>query len=137
MPSAATKSKHRQNRWAWMWLAYTGFMLIQPLMEPSRLLWFGTITSLAVFFFIFWRFFYLAESPAAHYGMLVATFVLGLVTFPWNQGGSTFFIYAAAFLPFILNSARRVVVLILLECVAILAECAIFNVIAPHGPFHI
>lgn len=137
MPSVATKSKHRQNRWAWMWLAYTGFMLIQPLMEPSRLLWFGTITSLAVFFFIFWRFFYLAESPAAHYGMLVATFVLGLVTFPWNQGGSTFFIYAAAFLPFILNSARRVVVLILLECVAILAECAIFNVIAPHGPFRI
>jgi two-component system, NarL family, sensor histidine kinase DesK len=137
MPSAATKSKHRQNRWAWMWLAYTGFMLIQPLMEPSRLLWFGTIASLAVFFFIFWRFFYLAESPAAHYVMLVATFVLGLVTFPWNQGGSTFFIYAAAFLPFILNSARRVVVLILLECIAILAECAIFNVIAPHGPFHI
>jgi two-component system, NarL family, sensor histidine kinase DesK len=137
MPSAATKSKHRQNHWAWMWLAYTGFMLIQPLMEPSRYLWLGTIAALAVFFFVFWRLFYLAETPAAHYWMLVVTFTLGLITFPWNQGGSTFFIYTAAFLPFILNSARRVVILILLECAAILAECAIFNVIAPHGPFHI
>jgi two-component system, NarL family, sensor histidine kinase DesK len=137
MATAVNNSKQRQNRWAWVWLAYTGFLFIQPLMEPSRFLWLCTVASLSVFLLIFWRLIFVAETPAEHYWMLGATFALGLVTFPWNQGASTYFIYAAAFLPFMLDSARRVVILIALECVAILAECAIFMVVAPHGPFHI
>ena len=33
-----------------MWLAYTGFLLIQPMLEPSLYLWLGTIAALTIFF---------------------------------------------------------------------------------------
>jgi two-component system sensor histidine kinase DesK len=138
MPFADANPKKRENHWAWMWLAYTGFLLIDPLIVPSRNLWLGTIASLAVFFLIFWRLFYATrEGSPARYWMIGATFTLGLVSFPWNQGASTYFIYAAAFLPFILESARRVVILILLECGLVLAEGAVFTLIVPHGAFHV
>jgi two-component system sensor histidine kinase DesK len=69
--------------------------------------------------------------------MVLATCILGLVTFPWNQGASTFFVYAAAFLPFLIDSAVRVITLILLECLLILGESAVCTIGVPQGPFHI
>jgi two-component system sensor histidine kinase DesK len=121
-----------------MWLAYTGFLLIQPLMEPTRYLWLGTIACLLIFFSLFWGFFYAAaHAEGVRFWMVGATVALGLVTFPWNQGASTFFIYAAAFLPFIIESSRRVIPLILLECAIILGEGALFTLAVPHGAFHI
>jgi two-component system sensor histidine kinase DesK len=138
MSTVACNSEQRKSRWAWMWLAYTGFLLIQPLLAPSRNLWLGTIACLAVFFSIFWGFFYSGVgAQPARFWMIGATFALGLATFPWNQGASTFFIYAAAFLPFILESSRRVIAFILFECLAILAEGALFTVVVPGGAFHI
>jgi two-component system sensor histidine kinase DesK len=138
MPAADTNPKKRSNHWAWMWLAYTGFLFIVPLMEPSLDLWLGTIAALAVFLVIFFLYFRVPDQAVSRrLWMAAATFALGLVTFPWNQGASTFFIYAAAFLPFILESSRRVVWLILLECVVILGEGAFFTIYVPHGPFHL
>jgi two-component system sensor histidine kinase DesK len=121
-----------------MWLAYTGFLLIQPIMEPSRNLWLGTIACLIVFLTIFWVMFYKAgESQATHLWMIAATFALGLAVFPWNRGASTFFIYAAAFLPFMMESSRRVFALIVLECLVMLAEGAYFTIAVPSGPYNI
>jgi len=138
MPSVTANSKPRQSHWALMWLAYTGFLFIAPLVEPSLALWLGTLASLAIFFSIFWGLFYsAADGKPTRYWMIGVTFALGLVTFPWNQGASTYFIYAAAFLPFMIESARRVVTLILVECAFILAESAIITVGVPHGPFHV
>jgi two-component system sensor histidine kinase DesK len=138
MPVPAANLKQRENHWAWMWLAYTGFLFIVPLMEPSLNVWLGTLAVLAVFLVIFFAYFR-ASSQAKHgrLWMAYATFALGLATFPWNQGASTFFIYAAAFLPFMLESARRVILLILLECIVILGEGAVGTILVPHGPFHI
>ncbi|MGA9587966.1 MAG: sensor histidine kinase [Terracidiphilus sp.] len=138
MPVISPNSQHRQNKWAWMWLAYTGFLLIQPLLEPSCNLWVGTIACLVVFFGIFWRFFYTAgPSTPRRLWMVGATFILGLAVFPWNRGASTFFIYAAAFLPFIIESSRKVIAFILLDCVAILAEGAFFTLVKHDGPFYV
>lgn len=121
-----------------MWLAYTGFLFVAPLMEPSRNLWLGTIACLLVFFGIFWRLFYAgSEARPTRFWMVVATFALGLAVFPWNGGASTFFIYAAAFLPFMIESSRRVVTLILIESLAIAAEGAFFTLAVPPGPFYI
>jgi two-component system sensor histidine kinase DesK len=121
-----------------MWLAYTGFLLIQPLIEPSRNLWLGTIACLIVFFSIFWTFFFAADqAQPTRFGMIGATFILGLAVFPWNRGASTFFIYAAAFLPFTIESSPRVVAFILVECVAILGEGALFTLTRPDGPFYV
>jgi two-component system sensor histidine kinase DesK len=130
-------STPRQSRWEWMWLAYTGFLLIQPLLEPNLMLWLGTIACLLVFLVIFWRFFYKAGNQQRRLWMVGATFILGLAVFPWNRGASTFFVYAAAFLPFIVESSRKVLALFLFECVVILAEGAFFTLATHDGPFYV
>jgi two-component system sensor histidine kinase DesK len=136
--AADTKPKKRENQWAWAWLAYSGFLFIQPILEPRLNEWLGTLAALAIFYGIFFFYFKaLDRCQPAQLWMAVATFTLGLFTFPWNQGASTFFIYAAAFLPFILESVRRVVWLILLECLMVLSEGAVFSVAIKSGPFHI
>ena len=138
MSANESTSQLRQNRWAWMWLAYTGFLLIEPLLEPTRNLWLGTVACLLVFFGIFWRFFYTARpSQPKRLWMVGATFLLGILVFPWNRGASTFFVYAAAFLPFIVESSRKVLAFFLFECVVILAEGAFFTVDKHNGPFYI
>jgi two-component system sensor histidine kinase DesK len=138
MRSPAVNPNQHRSHWAWIWLAYTGFLLIQPIIVPSLYLWLGTLASLAAFFGIFFR--YMTSPPGARrtrFWMVFAIFALGLVTFPWNGGASTYFIYAAAFLPFMIDSSRRVVVLILVECVAIVAEGSAFTIGVHEGAFHI
>jgi two-component system sensor histidine kinase DesK len=138
MPAAETNPKQRQNHWAWMWLAYTGFIFIQPLVEPSWNLWLGTLAVLAIFLGIFLSYLRsMQQGIPTRFWVAGATFALGLLAFPWNQGASTFFIYAAAFLPFMIESVRRVVWLILLECLVVLSEGLVFSVAIKSGPFHI
>jgi two-component system sensor histidine kinase DesK len=121
-----------------MWLAYTAFLFIQPLLEPSRNLWLATIACFIVFLSIFRTLFHAtSNSGPRRFWAVGATFALGLAVFPWNGGGSTFFIYAAAILPFLIDSSRRVVTLILIESLAIFAEGAYFTLATPSGPFHV
>jgi two-component system sensor histidine kinase DesK len=129
-------SKKRENKWAWAWFAYTGFLFIDPLVEPSRYLWIATLAVFFVFFAIMWGYIRAVdEGHPARFWMIAATFALGLITFPWNGGGSTFFVYAAAFLPFTFVSLRRVISLFFVEVVLVLAEGAIFHTVP--GFFHV
>jgi two-component system, NarL family, sensor histidine kinase DesK len=138
MASPDTNSKLRRPNWAWIWLAYTGFLFIEPILEPNRYLWLGTLAAFAIFLGLFVVYVRATDDgQSIRFWMIAATFALGLVTFPWNQGASTFFVYAAAFLPFSMESTRRVLLLFLFECMVILAEGYFFNFYAPHGPFHI
>jgi len=138
MPASEETTVLRKRNWAWVWLGYTGFLFIQPILEPSRELWLGTIAIFAIFLAIFPGYVRaIGNTRPTRYWMIAATFALGLVTFPWNQGASTFFVYAAAFLPFSIESTRRVLSLFLLECVVILAEGALFNYFSFPEPFHI
>lgn len=138
MPIANANLEQRRSPWAWMWLAYTGFLFIQPALEPSRYVWLGTIAAFFVFLAIFWAFFHYASRRAAlRIWLVAAIFALGVVVFPWNRSGSTFFIYVAAFLPFILDRPRRVILLIALLCVAVFAEGAYFTIVLSSGPFNV
>jgi two-component system, NarL family, sensor histidine kinase DesK len=128
MNGSDTISKKRNQKWTWIWIAYSGFLFIDPLLEPNPRLWIGTLTVFAIFLGIFAG--YIRSTDKGHparYWMIACTFVLGLLTFPWNGGGSTFFIYAAAFLPFAIKSIRAILALFVLESIAILAEGFIFN----------
>ena len=138
MEAAQPNAKKRESHWAWVWLAYTGFFFIQPIMEPSLNVWLGTLAVLAVFLWIVVRYFRAMDRALpAQLWIPVATFGLGLISYPWNQGASTFFAYAAAFLPFMIESVRRVVWLILLESLIVLAEGAVFSGAVRSGPFHV
>ena len=53
MTTANTISKQRQRNWAWVWVAYTGFLFIDPLFNPSLRLWVATLAVFAVFLAIY------------------------------------------------------------------------------------
>ena len=128
MPTNTEISARRKRNWAWIWIGYTGFLFIKPILEPSLWLWISTIAAFVVFLAVFAGYVrYTDKGEPARYSMIAATFAMGLLTFPWNQGGSTFFVYTAAFLPFTLESTRRVLWLFLVECGLILAETTVFN----------
>ncbi len=129
-------SRKRENRWAWVWFAYTGFLFIYPILEPSRYLWLATLAVFFVFVGIMWGYIRAVdEGHPARFWMIAATFALGLITFPWNQGGSTFFVYSAAFLPFTFVPLRRVISIFLAEVALVLVEGTIFHAVP--GYFHI
>jgi two-component system, NarL family, sensor histidine kinase DesK len=125
-----------KKRWAWMWLAYTGFLFIEPIMDPSRNIWLATLVSFSIFVVIFA--FYVSaygEDRPIRFWLMASTYALGLATFPWNQGGSTYFIYTAAFIPFTIVSVPRVLALFAVESLGIVAEHFIFN--HPHSTFNV
>jgi len=128
MDTSESNSNKREQNWAWLWLAYTGFLFINPILEPKRYLWLGTIAVFTAFLAIFSAYVsQRSEGKPVRYWLVAATFLLGLITFPWNGGGSTFFVYAAAFLPFIIESTRRILFLYLIESLFIVAEGYLFN----------
>jgi two-component system sensor histidine kinase DesK len=132
-------SQRQQQKWAWIWLAYSGFIFLDPIFNPSLALWLGTLAVLAVFLAIFAIYVHATDAGSPfRYGMIAATFALGLIAFPWNQGASCLFVYAASFLPFAIVSVRRVVLLILAECLGVFAEGCYFTVhVRPHTTFHV
>jgi two-component system sensor histidine kinase DesK len=133
----AIPKQYRPNG-AWLWVSYTGFLFIQPLIDPSLNLWLATLTVFATFIAIFIGYFKATdEGSPIRYWMIAATFILGLISFPWNQGAYTFFVYAAAFLPFSIEPTRRVLSLFVLECLIIAVEGYAFSFGPRHSPFHI
>jgi two-component system sensor histidine kinase DesK len=138
MTKCETNSLPNHRRFAWFWVGYTGFLFLEPIMQPSRNLWLGTVAVFTLFLFIFFGYFRsIGDGTSTRFWMIFATFLLGLIAFPWNQGASTFFVYTAAFLPFSIVSVRRVLWLILVECVVILGEGFIFTLKVDHGPFYV
>jgi two-component system sensor histidine kinase DesK len=139
MPTTDAMSKQRSRNWAWFWLAYTGFLFIDPIFDPSLWMWSASTAVFLTFLGIFVLYVRSTDTQSPlRYAMIVATFLLGLVTFPWNQGASSLFVYAAAFLPFTIESVRRVIALIFAELLIVLAEgyyCTVH--VAPHTLFHI
>jgi two-component system, NarL family, sensor histidine kinase DesK len=128
MKSPDIMAKKRNQRWAWLWLSYSGFLFINPLLEPSRFQWLGTLTVFAIFVVIFSVYINdRNENRPIRYWLIGAIFLLGLVTFPWNAGASTFFVYAAAFLPFVIESAAKVLSLFVVESLFVIAEGFLFN----------
>jgi two-component system sensor histidine kinase DesK len=128
-------SNVRNSKWPWIWLAYTGFLFIDPILEPSRHIWLGTIAVFITFLVLFFGYVRATdEGQPLRFWMIGATVLLGIITFPWNSGAITFFVYAAGFLPFSIESKRRVLALFFLEALLILGEAWLFRA---HGQFHI
>lgn len=136
MPRSDSISKAHNAKWAWIWFAYTGFLFLDPVFEPSILLWSVTLAAFAAFACIYALYIRAVDNHSGfRFWMIAATFVLGLIVFPVNQGASCLFIYAAAFLPFNISSLRRVFAIFVVEVLLVLADGALFH--AHSGPLHI
>jgi two-component system sensor histidine kinase DesK len=136
MPTTPIPPQPRSRNWAWLWLAYTGFLFLDPILDPHLYKWLGTLAVLGIFLLIFRKYVLCADlGEPTKFWMIGATFALGLVTFPWNQGASCLMVYAFCFLPFAIESIRRVLALYALGVLIILGESTYFH--RWQGPFHI
>src|SRR5260370_32672425 len=87
-----------QSNSGYIWLAYSVFFLIDPIMSHSRRLWIESGIIYAIFLVTYVSYMR-ARTTRQRHGLIVAFYVLGVASFPINAGGSSFFIYSAAFLP--------------------------------------
>ncbi len=96
------------------WLGYLVFVLIEPIERHTARCWSITLFATALFlvlYFVFLRF----DNLRLRLGLLAGMYALGLVTLPSNGGASTFTIYSAALLPFVLESVPWVMTVFALQ----------------------
>jgi two-component system sensor histidine kinase DesK len=106
---------------AWMWLGYSLFLFIEPVMDHRPGLWTKTLLIFAAFLVVFVTYIS-ATTDAMRRLMILGTFVLAVLAFPFNGGASCLFIYTAAFIPFSFASTQVVLSLFATEIGGILME---------------
>jgi len=102
--------KDKDHGWSpLLWVLYLGFFFIDPILShPGVKLWLydalGAVVFLVLYLGLFW-----IENPLnlAHIGGMV---MLGLLFQPINSGACTFFIFAAAMLPFSVKTQKAAVI---------------------------
>jgi two-component system, NarL family, sensor histidine kinase DesK len=126
MNNAENKSsKGEKTGWhsgsGYIWLAYSLFFFIDPVLRHDNRYWLRSIGLYLVFlaiYIIFMR----ARTTRQRAWLLASIYLLGVVSLPINGGATSFFIYAAAFLPFIVVSMPAVIGILALQCFGLVAE---------------
>ena len=101
--------RDREHGWSpLLWVIYLGFFFIQPVVDHVSLkIWLLDVLGAVVFLLFYFGLFVLVNPRAlAHIGGMV---LLGLLFQPINGGACTFFIFAAAMLPFCVESQSAAV----------------------------
>ena len=96
--------RDREHGWSpLLWVLYLGFFFIAPVMDHVSLrMWMLDVLGAVVFLFLYFGLFVLVSPRAlVHVAGMV---LLGLLYQPINGGACTFFIFAAAMLPFCVES---------------------------------
>src|SRR5579872_6953036 len=101
--------KDKDHGWSpLLWVAYLGFFFIDPVLaNASQRIWFFDIAGAIVFLVLYFGLFAL-ENPSVfvHIGGMV---LLGMLFLPINSGACTFFIYAAAMVPFCVDTKKAAI----------------------------
>jgi two-component system, NarL family, sensor histidine kinase DesK len=102
--------KDKDHGWSpLLWVLYIGFFLVDPIVSHASFkIWLLDGLGIVAFLILYLGLFFL-ENPRSlvHIGGLV---LLGVLFAPINQGACTFFIYAAAMLPFCLQTQTAAVI---------------------------
>jgi two-component system sensor histidine kinase DesK len=110
-----------QSNSGYIWLAYSVFFLIDPIMSHSRRLWIESGVIYAIFLVAYISYMR-ARTTRQRHGLIVAFYVLGVASFPINTGSSSFFIYSAAFLPFVVASVPIFITILIAQALGLLIE---------------
>jgi two-component system sensor histidine kinase DesK len=110
-----------QRGTGYIWLAYSAFFFIDPVLRRESRFWLQCVAIYVVFLAIYVGFMR-AHTARQRHLLLAAFYLLGVASLPLNTGASSFFIYASSFLPFAVVSAPVVVGLIALQCFGFVAE---------------
>jgi two-component system sensor histidine kinase DesK len=109
-PSAAPTRPRGTILIRYIWLVYSAFFFVQPIMHPTLREWLVFVPFYLLFLFLY---IYPDLNRRAAPWCVLAMAVLGFVYVPYNQGACGIFIYVSAFLPFIVESTRRVIILLI------------------------
>jgi two-component system sensor histidine kinase DesK len=106
----ATILKDKDHGWSpLLWVVYLGFFFIDPVVSHASFrIWFLDIAGATLFLFFYFGLFALQNPQAVvHIGGML---LLGVLFMPINSGACTFFIFAAAMLPFCVDTKTAAVV---------------------------
>ncbi len=95
--------KNSEYTWALYSVLYFGFFLIDPIVNHANAgVWFITLLATAVFLVLYFGLFWVSKTQALFH--LAAMVLLGVGFAKYNGGATTFFIFAAASGPFVLDN---------------------------------
>ena len=116
-----------QSGSGYVWLVYSIFFFIDPILRHSSRYWIQSIAIYAIFLAVYIGY---AESRTnrQRYVLVSAFYLLGILVYPFNNGASCFFIYGAAFLPFIVISTSRFAVIMAAQVIGLVAEGLWFHI---------
>jgi two-component system sensor histidine kinase DesK len=112
----------RQRGFGYVWMSYSLLFFIDALERHNTVFWLQSLAIYAVFAVLYVAF---AESRSRNLRLLVTAlmFCLGVAVCDLSPGGAaTFFIYTAAFLPFVFRSVPLLFGLLLALCGTVAAE---------------
>jgi two-component system, NarL family, sensor histidine kinase DesK len=120
--------KDKDHGWSpLLWIFYLGFFFVDPVLNHvSAWRWTLDLAGAGVFLLLYFGLFAL-ENPSifVHIGGMM---LLGMLFLPINSGACTFFIYAAAMLPFCVQSQKSSFIGLLLVGAIGAAECLLLNI---------
>ncbi len=116
-----------QSRSGYIWLAYSAFFFIDPVLSHNRRLRIESGIIYAVFLVIYVSYMKARTTRQRHL-LIIAFYLLGLVSFPVNTGASCFFIYSAAFLPFVVASVPILVTALAVQAIGLLIEGLLLHI---------
>ena len=118
--------RKRTDYWDFIWIVYSIFFFIEPIERHNHHYW----AVFAAFYFAF-VLLYTGIVVSRHrwqsYLCLISLAVLGAIYFPQNNGAFGFFIYVAAFLPFVSDSLAVCLSSFALLCATLIAEGALLH----------
>jgi two-component system, NarL family, sensor histidine kinase DesK len=110
-----------QGNSGYIWLSYSIFFFIDPILSHNRRMWIESGIIYAIFL-ISYVAYMKSRTTSRRYVLILLFYILGIVSFPINSGGSTFFIYSAAFLPFVIASVPVVSAIIAAQMLGLVVE---------------
>jgi two-component system sensor histidine kinase DesK len=116
-----------QKNSGYIWLLYSVFFFIDPIMSHSRRLWIETGIIYSIFLAIYVSYMRARTTRLRHL-LIGSIYLLGLISFPINGGAPSFFIYAAAFLPFVVVPTAVFISVLILMVLGLSIEAYLLHI---------
>lgn len=111
----------RHTGTGYIWLAYSVFFFVSPLIRNQWEYWLKCGVIYAIFLGIYIAYMY-ARTVRQRQIYLVLFYLLGVVSIPINGSATSFFIYSTAFLPFVVTSIPRTVAIMVVQSLGLVLE---------------
>ncbi|MBV8631237.1 MAG: sensor histidine kinase [Silvibacterium sp.] len=121
------KKSRYPDLWDFVWIAYSFFFFIEPIVRHNRAYWIG-FASFYVIFVAIYAGMVFSHKRWQHYLLLAAWGVLGALYFPKHNEAAGTFIFVAAFIPFVTDSLVISVGTISLAFAAIVSEGLLLHI---------